>query len=128
MLKNVFWTKNVYFYPNLRTLNKCTHLHHSALDSAGQKYLEMTKIFSAYAKTTCVWNSSRLVFAGEVKRHNVCKRHGFLDIGFKQTRPSPFSPRHPNGIKNWTAFKRKFEEIVPKLSVKPGNRNSQDSQ
>ena len=29
-------------------------------------------------------------FVGEVKRHNVCKRHGFLDTGFKQTGPSPF--------------------------------------
>ena len=38
-------------------------------------------------------------FAREVKRHNVCKRHGFLDIGFKQTKMSPFRPQYPNGIK-----------------------------
>ena len=37
------------------------------------------------------------------------------------------SPCYPNGIKNWTAFKRKFKETFPKLSVKSGNNNSQDS-
>ena len=63
----------------------------------------------------------------EVNRHNVCKRHGFLDTGFKQTGPSPFSPRYPNGINNRTAFKCKSEETVSKLSVNSGNRNSQDS-
>ena len=43
-------------------------------------------------------------FAGEVKRHKVCKRHGFLDAGFKQTGPLPLSLRYPNGINNLTAF------------------------
>ena len=38
-----------------------------------------------------------------------------------------FSPRYSNGIKVGTAFKRIFEEIVSKLSVNFGNRNSQDS-
>ena len=66
-------------------------------------------------------------FAGEVKHHNLCKWHGFLDTDFKQTRPSPFSPRYPNGIKNWTAFKWKFEETVPKSSVNSRDGNSQDS-
>ena len=37
-------------------------------------------------------------FAGEVKSHNVRKRHGFLDTGFNQTESSPFSPHYPNGI------------------------------
>ena len=40
------------------------------------------------------------LFAGEVKRHNTCKHHGFLSTGFKQTGPSPLSPRYPNGTKN----------------------------
>ena len=63
-----------------------------------------------------------------MKRHNACKRHVFLDTGFKQTDPSPFSSRYPNGIKkNYTAFKRKFEETVPKLLANSGNCNSQDS-
>ena len=53
--------------------------------------------------------------------------NGLLDTGFKQTGQSPFSPRYPNMIKNWTAFKHKFEETVPKLSVNSGNRNSPDS-
>ena len=51
----------------------------------------------------------------------------FLDTGFKQTGPLPFSPRYPTEIKNETAFKRKLKETVSKLSVNPGNRNSHDS-
>ena len=39
------------------------------------------------------------LFTGEVKHHNVCKRHGFLDTGFNQTGLLPFSQRYPNGIK-----------------------------
>ena len=58
-----------------------------------------------------------------MKRHNICKRHGFLDAGFKQTELLPFSPHYPKGL---TAFKYKFEETVPNLSVNSGNRNSQD--
>ena len=50
-----------------------------------------------------------------------------IDAGFKQTGPSLFSPRDPNGIKNWTVLKPKFKETVPKLSVNSGNRNSQGS-
>ena len=44
------------------------------------------------------------LFAGEVKRHNVRKRHGFLDTDFKQTGPSPFSPCYPNEIKKSNCF------------------------
>ena len=69
---------------------------------------------------------SLISFAGEVKRHNVCKRH-ILDTGFKQTGPAVFSPLYFNGIKNQTASKHKFKETVPKLSVNSGNPNSQDS-
>ena len=34
---------------------------------------------------------SCLLYAGEVKRHNVCKRQGFLDTGCKQTDCRHFS-------------------------------------
>ena len=62
-----------------------------------------------------------------MKRHNVCKHHGFVDTGFKQTQPSPFSPRYSHGMKKCTAFKRKFEETVLTVSVNSRNPNSQDS-
>ena len=46
------------------------------------------------------------VYAGEVKRHYVCKRHGLLDTCGKQAGRRHFSmlavaifPRYPNGIK-----------------------------
>ena len=66
-------------------------------------------------------------FAGEVKSHNVCKRHSFLDTGFKQAGPSPFPQRYPNGIKQNEQLIYKFEETVSKLSVNSGNHNLQDS-
>ena len=61
---------------------------------------------------------------GAVKRHNVCKRHGLLDTGCKQTDRRHFFPHYPNGIK--LNCSRKFAETVPKLSLNSGNRNSQD--
>ena len=44
----------MYFFTQISERSTCTHLHHSNLDSGGQIYLKMTKIFSAYAKTTCL--------------------------------------------------------------------------
>ena len=58
--KTWFFTKNVFFHP-ISERSTCTRLHHSNLDSGDQIYLKLTKIFSAYAKTTCWCNSSRLV-------------------------------------------------------------------
>ena len=37
------------------------------------------------------------VYAGEVKRHNVCKRSRFLDTGCKQTGPAIFLNVIPMG-------------------------------
>ena len=31
-----------------------------------------------------------ILFAGEVKRHSICKRSRFLDTGCKETGPTPF--------------------------------------
>ena len=68
--KNIFFDQKMYFFTQISERSTCTHLHHSALDSAGQGYLEMTKKFSAYAKTTCLWNSSRLLLNDlEIYRH-----------------------------------------------------------
>ena len=61
-----------------------------------------------------------------MKHHNVCKRHGFLDTGFKQTKRIIFLQWDQK--KYVTTFKFIFEEIVSKLSVHFLNRNSQDSQ
>ena len=42
-----------------------------------------------------------LLSAATVKRHNVCKRHDFLDTGFKQS----FSPGYSKGTnKKWNCF------------------------
>ena len=51
------------------------------------------------------------IFAGEVKHHYVLKRYCYLDTGFKQTGPSPFSPCYSNGINSWTTFKYKLEKL-----------------
>ena len=59
MLKTCFLTKNA-FFAQISERSTCTHLHHSDLDSGGQIDLKITKIFSAYAKTTSWWNSSGL--------------------------------------------------------------------
>ena len=56
----MFFDQKLYFFIQISERWTCTYLHHSNLDSGGQIYLKMTKIFSAYAKTTCWWNSSRL--------------------------------------------------------------------
>ena len=40
--KNMFLTKNT-FFTQISERSTCTHLHHSDLDSRGQRYLEMTK-------------------------------------------------------------------------------------
>ena len=58
--KNIFFDQKLHFFTKILERSICTHLHHSDLDSGGQIYLKMTKIFSAYAKTMCWWNSSRL--------------------------------------------------------------------
>ena len=63
--------------------------------------------------------------ADTVKCHNICKHHGFVNAGFKQTECAIFSPCYSNGIKNGTAFKCIFGETVPKLLENFGNRNSQ---
>ena len=56
------------------------------------------------------------VYAGIVKRHNVCKRHVAIDPGFKQTERTIFSTViNFNGIKIVTAFKYIFEEINSQL-------------
>ena len=59
--KNMFFDQKMHFFTQISERSTCTHLHHSDLDSGGQRYLEMTNKFSAYAKTTCWWNSSRLI-------------------------------------------------------------------
>ena len=58
--KNIFFDQKLHFVTQILERSTFSHLHHSDLDSGGQIYLKMTKIFSAYAKTTCWWNSSRL--------------------------------------------------------------------
>ena len=62
-------------------------------------------------------------YAGTVKRHNACKRHGFLDTGFTQTQRAVFSTLC-RWDKNETAFKCLFEETVPKSSVNFVNRTA----
>ena len=57
----MFFVQKMYFFTQISERSTCTHLHHSNLDSGGQIYLKITKILSAYAKTTCWWNSSRLM-------------------------------------------------------------------
>ena len=58
--KNIFFNQKLHFFTQISDHSTCMHLHHSGLDSGGQIYLKMTKKLSAYAKTTCWWNSSRL--------------------------------------------------------------------
>ena len=53
------------------------------------------------------------------------KRHVAIDTDFKQIERTIFLPRYFNGIKIVTAFKRIFEETLPKLSVNFGNHISQ---
>ena len=57
---NMFFDQKMHFFTQISERSTCTHLHHLDLDSGGQRYLEMTKKFPAYAKTTCWWNSPRL--------------------------------------------------------------------
>ena len=51
--------KKMHFFTQISERSICMHLHHSDLDSGGQRYPEITKKISAYAKTTCWWKSSR---------------------------------------------------------------------
>ena len=64
----------MHFFTQISEHSTCTHLHHSDLDSAHQRYLEMTKKFSADAKTTCLRNSSELVqyMHGMINPTRVC--------------------------------------------------------
>ena len=62
MLKTYFFDQKLHFFTQILKRSTCTHSHHSDLDSGGQIYQKMTKVLSAYAKTTCWWNSSRLYY------------------------------------------------------------------
>ena len=50
-------------------------------------------------------------YAGTMKRHNVCIRHGFLDTGFKQTERAIFTTLF-EWDKKKPAFKCIFEETA----------------
>ena len=74
MLKTLFYQK-IDLSTQISERSTFTLLHHSQLDSGGQRYLEMTKNNSAYAKTTC-WNSNRLFdFVKAIKFVQYCCNH-----------------------------------------------------
>ena len=92
--KNIFFDQKLHFFTQISECLTCTHLHHLDLDSGGQVYLEMTKIFSAYAKTMCWWNSSRLT--GQVRSSSI--QYWYL-VGF------------PMGIWNIWTFSDQLSKI-----------------
>ena len=50
----MFFDKKNAFFTQISVSSTGIHMHHLALDSAGQRYLEITKKFSEYAKTMCL--------------------------------------------------------------------------
>ena len=62
-----------------------------------------------------------ILYAVKVKRHNVCKRHGFLDTGFKQTERTIFVLCYFNEKKLGAHFERSCRKIERKFRRKmPG--------
>ena len=50
----------------------------------------LKKLLKSYLRNCCKYIVNNSVYAGIVKRHNVCKRHVFIDTGFRQTERAIF--------------------------------------
>ena len=100
------------------------HFRMWRLDMSMFQSFEPWKIYASMSNDFV--KHSGCLYAGTVKRHNVCKCH--CQWHWHQTNWTyHFSPCYFNGIKNVPVFKCILEESVSQLSVNFGNCISQNS-
>ena len=65
--------------------------HHDNTTAEAELVLICSRLMtSSEAGKNCLSKKFSSVFAGTMKLHNICKRHGFLDTSLKQTESTIF--------------------------------------